>query len=189
MHRIPCILSRSANAPPEGYPTRDKWKWTKHLACSGTPPGSTSLCLCVVFWNLCMLNITEFWTMGAYSLMRGRLHTACCPGKISICRHPHPIRLCEGHSFGSSLHLYWELVVQQFLVQLAWLQECWYTHSNSSPSVPYSNIQVSILPFEICIIDCILYPHLAIHTICIWACACYEFCWEVDQSTSSTELD
>ncbi len=65
MNRISCILSRSANAPPEGYPTCDKWQWTKHLACSGTPPRSTSLCLCVVFWNLCMLNITEFWTMGA----------------------------------------------------------------------------------------------------------------------------
>ncbi len=26
-----------------------------------------------------------------YSLMHGRLHTACCLGKISICRYQHPI--------------------------------------------------------------------------------------------------
>jgi hypothetical protein len=74
------------------------------------------------------------------------------------------------------------------LILLAWLQDCWYTHSNSSPSVPYSNIQLSILASEICIVDCILYPHLAIHTVCTWAHSCdHGFCWEVDHSTSSTK--
>jgi hypothetical protein len=87
MNRIPCILSRSANAPPEEYPTCDKWQWTKHLACSGTPPGSTSLCLRVVFWNLCMLNITEFWTMGALfevSWDSGLLASSACPFERSV---------------------------------------------------------------------------------------------------------
>jgi hypothetical protein len=93
MNRIPCILSRSANAPPEGYPTCDKWQWTKHLACSGTPPGSTSLSLCCI---LKPLHVEHNWVLNNGSIVQGVLRfwstTQFCLSFWAKCR-----KWCDVH--------------------------------------------------------------------------------------------